>query len=294
MSSPDDWKSFDKLKKLLAYRLVYQRISLFLGAGASAGFGLPDWKVLVDNLYSNSGATRPASPDNTRDAEDLLMGTKYAGDRIKFASAVRTALYQKTDLHPSNMETNRLLSAIAALVMSSVRGHVANVVTFNFDDILETYLKWRGFAVESVDCLPAWNGAADVRVLHPHGLLPIDTTSAIRRGVVFTQLDFDKIVGDAKNQWFQRITDIMRSTTCIFIGISGDDANLTNMLAQVNDSHASSGTEPYWGVRFGRPGDANETRWTNRGVHPIALDYAKTPEVLLEICQLASKIRMAA
>jgi hypothetical protein len=174
MSSPDDWNSSSKIKSLLARRLAQRRLSLFLGPGVSTAFKLPQWSELLDNLYSVAGEKRPAARNNTQDAETLAAKPKYRHDSIKFATDARTALYQGFSIDSLKGSDNPMLSALGALVMSSVRGAAVNVITFNFDDLLETYLRWRGFVVGSVAALPAWNGVSDVTVLHPHGLLPVD------------------------------------------------------------------------------------------------------------------------
>lgn len=286
MSSPSDWDNRERLLDLLAHRLVRKRLSLFLGAGASHAFKLPDWTRLVDNLYAQKALTRPSSRNDTADAESLLV-EHYKSDRVAFAKDVQKALYQDYKHDPSVIETNPLLTAIGALVMSSARGSVAQVMTFNYDDLLEVYLSWRGLTVASVDHLPAWNSDADVEVLHPHGLLHTDMT-APTRGLVLTRLDYDGIVGNSADLWRQRMIGILRSTTCLFIGLSGDDANLTSMLVEVKKAHSSR--EPYWGVRFGC--DTKGPTWSARGVYPLHLkNHDETPALILDICRRAAALR---
>lgn len=289
MSTPEEWDDIDNLINFLARKLVQKRLSLFLGAGASHAFNLPNWTQLVDNLYEMASMARPTPKDDVRDAESLFLN-KYKSDRIAFAKAVQLALYKNYSHQQSALEANPLLSSIGAMVMSSARGRVAHVITLNYDDILESYLKWRGFTVSSVAKLPAWNSDSDVEVLHPHGLLSLDTSQNPASGIVLTQLDYDDIVGNVKDLWRQRIIGTLRSTTCVFLGLSGKDDNLTSILKEVNGSHPSSGVEPYWGVRFDC--DNNENIWLARGVyvHKPA-SHSETPELLMKICQRAAAIR---
>lgn len=295
MGSPDDWGSAAKISNLLAKRLSQRRLSLFLGAGVSAAFALPQWTELIDNLYREARVNRPASKDNLRDAETLAAKPKYKSNPLEFATDLRKSLYQGFSLDKLKGEESPMLSALGALVMSSVRGSAVNVVTFNYDDLLETYLRWRGFVVDSVSALPAWNGSADITVLHPHGCLPVDLKRPVTSGVVVTQKDYDRIVGDAKNYWRQRLTEVLRSTTPVFIGLSGTDSNLTSMLTEVQDCHPSKGTDHFWGLRVTALGDANSCAWNERGVHSFeCATHQDIPPFLMEICRKAAGTRVTA
>lgn len=289
MCVPEDWDDREKLLEYLSLQLIAKRVSLFLGAGISEPFKLPDWKALVNTMFAKARKPRPPGLPDTAAAEWLL--TNHYRDRLSFASAVQESLYSAGTVSNAHLETSPLLSAIGALVMSSVRGNAANVVTFNYDDLLESYLSWRGFAVEAIDVLPRWTSLADVSVLHPHGLLRSDM-SRPNRGVVLTQLDYDEIVGDSKDLWRQRLTSIMRSTTPIFIGLSGDDDNLTNMMNEVSKLHSKGPSVLYWGVRLGLADDPKASKWTARGVFHHPLDkHDDVAPFIMEICRRSAKHR---
>lgn len=292
MGTPDDWEDQEKIVDFLASRLKQRRISIFLGAGVSSALRLPKWGELIDGLFKAAGETRPVPSDNIRDPEKLALSAKYRNNEKLFAEQVRKALYQGFVV--DSLKTNHypLLSALGAMVMSSVRGTATEVVTFNYDDLLEIYLRWRGFVVESVPSLPAWNSATDVRVLHPHGFLPSDLSQPVPGGVVITQKDFERIVGDARNFWRQRITDILRSTTPIFVGLSGDDLNLTQMLTDVEGHHPSKSVDYYWGVRLTNKGDGNGDIWQGRGIRSFELPtHDDVPIFLMDVCRRAAEMR---
>lgn len=293
MSGPDDWDDAEKLKKLLATRLSKRRVSLFLGAGVSAALKLPNWTQLIDNAYNAAGESRKRAPNNTRDADTLAGKPPFKGDPIAFAELIRKALYAGFSINSLRTDENPMLSALGAMVMSSIRGSAVSVVTFNYDDLLETYLRWRGFVVDSVSSLPAWNSATDVTVLHPHGWLPSNLKTPVTSKIVLTQKDYDRIVGDAKNLWHQRMTDIMLSTTPIFVGLSGNDQNLTQMLTYVEDKHPSVGMDHYWGIRFTGKGDENGDIWTSRGVKSFELPNNEAiPPFFMDICRYAAEQRL--
>lgn len=288
MSAPEDWESRERLLDALAYRLTRKRLSLYLGAGASFAFKLPDWTKLVDNLFDQAGESRPTPKNDITQSEELLMD-HFNGDRKAFAKAIQMALYRDYTHDSVAVDANPLLSAIGALVMSSARGSVSHVITLNYDNILEDHLARRGFTVSSVAKLPTWDSDSDIEILHPHGLLDIKTSIEPASAVVLTGLDYDDIVGDVKNLWRQRITNILRSTTCIFIGLSGNDANLTSQLADVSKDHTVTGKEPFWGVRLGT--DSN-SMWKARGVYSVKLSsYDEIPGFIFEICRRAASLR---
>ena len=176
--------------------------------------------------------------------------------------------------------------------MASSRGSVAKIVSFNFDDIIELYLSYFGHDISIGVNLPAWNRCADVLVLHPHGLLPSDLSKPIPRLIVFTQADYDDVIGNTSDEWHEAILGVFRSHTCLFIGLSGNDRNLTSLLKKANDTHACRQTgELYWGIRFALDGDALVPIWEKRGVfHRCVNDYAEIPSILFDICQHAARL----
>ena len=288
MGIAEDWDNQDLLLDMLAQRLLRKRLSLCLGAGASMAFNLPNWTTLVDNLYKISGQPPSTSASDTERSEEVFAA-KYNGDRLRFARDVQLALYQDYVHDPVAVDSNRLLSAIGALVMSSARGSVSQVITLNYDNILEHHLERRGFTVSSLAKLPSWDSDADIEVLHPHGLLDVDQAVVPTSGIVLTGLDYNAIVGNVGDLWRQKITGILRSTTCIFVGLSGSDQNLMNQLYEVNQKHAVTGSEPFWGVRLGR--DEGKA-WRTRGIYSAQLaSHDDIPKFILEICRRAAVMR---
>ena len=194
LSRMRDRASFDHyptLRAFMAEQLLEGRFSLALGAGASIGFGLPTWEKLTDRCHVNSGHPR-APGQSCEDASEDLLAKVFGNDEIAFAEAVRAALYQSANLSLGQLRKAAFLAAVGALTMASSRGHVGRVISFNFDDILETFLGYFGFSTSSVDTLPYWQGRQDVIVLHPHGFLPHNKTNPIKRPIVFPRFTMTK------------------------------------------------------------------------------------------------------
>lgn len=279
------------LKDFLSKQLMQGRLSLVLGAGASFGFGLPSWNELISRSYRISNINNSNNKNNEVAAE-YLLNTVCNTNEIAFASLIRKALYQDFKLSFDVIRKNELLSSVGAITMASRRGNISQVISFNFDDLLEVYLNYFGFDCESIETVPSWSSRADINVYHPHGLLSCKANSEIKRGIVFAQIHYDKIVGDSKNIWRQTLLNILRSNTCLFIGLSGNDNNLTNLLAEVKDTHVSKTRgDIFWGIRFSHnENDPQKEIWEYRGVYQQTLNnYSQIPRWLFEICQLAAQ-----
>lgn len=286
------WTDDDWVKNFLANQLLKGRLSLVLGAGICADLELPSWNKLIDDLYLAKCKVRDVNHTNELAAENLLIN-EFDNDRIAFAKEIRNQLFLQINSNPSRIESSPLLSALGAMVMASARGKVSNVVTFNFDDLLEEYLEARGFAVRAINSLPCWNDYGDVTVLHPHGILSRNLITPITRGVILTSHDFATIIGKESDLWRQKVTDIFRSNTCLFLGLSGQDMNLTNMLQDANQLHTSHvDNDAYWGIRLSIANDPMKSFWEHRGVCNFELPaYKNIPNWLFDICRLAAKKR---
>lgn len=286
MADPASWER-PHLDEFLARQLMRGRLALILGAGASFGFGLPNWDALTDRLLAKA-KYGPRLPGRSNEALADDVWQSCAKDEIMFASMVREALYEDYVTDFASLSAHPLMRAIGALAMPSARGHVSKIVTFNFDDLLETYLAEFGFTADSQADQPMWQSQADVCVLHQHGLLPVNRTKDVSR-VVMTRTHFDRLAADVKDAWKRTVVQLMTSHTCLFIGLSGDDQNLRLMLSDANVAHiARRSNHLYWGVRLTVSAE-NEAMWTdNRVAQHKLLNYDDLPVLLLRVCQIAA------
>lgn len=295
MLSKPEWDNRETLIEFLAAQLNRGSLTLVLGAGVSAAFGFADWEGLVNAAFRVAGKKRPADLGAQHAAERLF--SELGGREDAFAATVREALYADTwmggKITLAQLRQNDLLAAIGALAMASKRGGVNRIVTFNFDDLLEVYLRFHGFDVRSEEHMPAWHTSHDVTVFHPHGLLTSQGAFEYTSPIVFTQAHYDKIVGREQNPWRSAIVNICQGSTCIFIGLSGMDNNVSSILNSVNETHAAKqASHAYWGVRLCKADDQMNDFWEGRGVFPQSfIDYNEYPDFLFEICQQAAAKR---
>ena len=294
MQSRDDFDDDDDLIAYLARQLVNGRLALVLGAGLSVPFGLPDWPSLLKKLYSMRRSRPPKGLSLTRQAEDY-RNHYFKSDRAGFIQAVHDGLYDKMSVDFDLLRQNATLGAIGALVMASRRGSVSEVITFNWDDLLELYLGYHGFAVRHVFEETHWNSRSDVTILHPHGFIPYDLASQPSSSdLVFDQMSYSEVCGDDKRPWRQRMLSTMRTHSCLFIGLSGEDANLDSLLCACGPQHAAiKENTVFWGVRFTTSRSRAEQRsWERRGVYckRVANYESGLPEFLFAICQRAAGV----
>lgn len=294
----------ESLLDLLAQQLSNGRLALFLGAGVTMELqasddglwmGLPNWPTLIKKLYATKGAT---PPDNAT----LLMAAQYfrqhhTTSKDEYLEAVQSALFSGVDLDFSVVRKNDLLGALGALVMSSLRGRVAEVFTFNYDDVLERYLEYHGLVAEPIIEPHFWASSADVVVHHPHGFLPSPGSrhSQTSDDIIFDFKSYAVTTGRSDERWNQKMETVMQSHTCLFIGLSTEDIRVASLMHASKGKHAyDPARDGYWGVAF-NTSDADRQEWADRGIFLFKLaDYrVDLPAFLFQICQRAAKMRRA-
>jgi hypothetical protein len=285
-----EFEDRDKVCDHLSELLSEGRIGLFLGAGISKPMGLPDWNEFVTRLFVTKGKPQPVNLSLERQAEIFKLDC-FDTDFDGYLKFLQQELYKSADTSFKKMISNNTLSAIGSLVMSSRRGSVSEVVTLNWDNLIELYLSYHGFTVQSVIDSQHWASLADVIIYHPHGFIPCDGDNFSKQ-LIFDQSSYSQTVGDLSKAWNQKILTLIRSKFVIFIGLSGDDFNLDSLISHFSSDHIAkiSGC-PFWGVTFTKnTNDPSNKIWKKRGVYPVEItDYENDlPDFLFKICQGAA------
>ena len=289
LSTMSDKASFLDPRDFLASQLIRGQLALVLGAGVSVGFGLPNWPKLLAFLEERLTNKRPDNISDEAFAEKLWRDSGRDDDA--FAEHVSTALYSEYKGTADDLANDRLLASIGALARPAKRGSVSHIVSFNFDDLIEMHLEYFGITCLSTARMPAWDSSrADVKILHPHGLLPFSKTRDATK-IVFTQKDYDRVIGQSSNIWRTKLLDIFSSNTCLFLGLSGKDGNLRSVLEETKDRHvAKKRGDAYWGIRISSDeNDPARDEWDDKGVSQYTLSsYSQLPGFLSEICRRAA------
>lgn len=298
MNVPPTWQNETALIEHLGSQLLEGRLGLFLGAGISRDYGLPDWTGLLTALCAQHHETAPVLGENLVTLGGHLRATYYSNNVPRFLDDVRKVLYGSSTLDFARLRQIDMLAAIGALAMSSTRGSAGKIFTLNYDDLLENYLEFHGFTTCSVTNGNHWASSDDVVIYHPHGLLPL----ADRKGssdIILGTPEYFKIMRE--DIWKPIIDTALRSHTFLYLGLSGEDMHLQSLITGLKGRHAIHGDKNsardricYHGVRFDL--EAGDKRLASvfeaEGVftHPLK-DWNKLPEFLFRICQKARELR---
>jgi hypothetical protein len=282
-------KSRSNLLEYLANELINSRITLFIGSGISLSFKVLGWNDLVQDVCLVAGVKYDPTVGN-----DVLMNYCKAALGNKYKQTVKNSLYKTYNPDLNQIATNKLLVALGALVIGSKRGKVNKVVTYNYDDVLETYLLYHGYMPNSISKVPYIKIDSDIDIYHPHGFLPflIGKDSEI---LVLDQDSYVKSTG-IDNPFYREIESAALSTTCLFIGISGRDRAVNDLLIRSYENHISRYTKnSVQGFIFKLESDIadfEEESLKSKGIFCIKIhDHDEIPIYLSEICQRALIIK---
>jgi len=284
-------------KRDLAKYLVKGELSLFLGAGISASVGMPNWKDLTKNVLINVGFQNEANKisDQTTDAEYRNLMTKVRKelnhDAVKFKEIVKKSLYSKDKLFDLGNFVPPLLSSLGAMMMGSKRGSVKQVVTLNYDNVLELYLSYHGFYTQSVSVLPVRLRDADVTIYHPHGYLPHGSKDEDSEDIILDQHSYDCILGaETDSPWRKLTRNILKSKVVLCVGLSNRDPNLNTLVGSVMKEMTKAGLEQPVGFWLHCDEDAKDEEFEELTKFvPVRVRRHKDyPQFILDICKKAS------
>jgi SIR2-like domain len=287
--SAENWKHDHTLQKHLADLLTSGKLALVIGAGVSKSMGLPSWDELLDQILADLPGPHPNlldTLDPKQKAEFIL--TEYCSGEQAFNDIVKNALYKNFSVDFQSLREHSLLAAIASIAMiGSKKSGSFPVINFNFDDILELYLRFHGFSVQPITNPAGWNNDSEVNIYHLHGFLPHSQGKASNT-IVFDQASFSAAHTD---QWHSKALQILSSRFCLYIGVSGKDGHLDQLILKSIENHpALSETRlPFAGVKFSLEDDPLNFQWKRRKIFVKTLDnWNETPSYLFKICQLAA------
>jgi hypothetical protein len=143
-----------------------------------------------------------------------------------------------------------------------------SVVTFNFDDLLETELGSRKIPVRPVISKDRQWGSG-LRVIHPHGYIP-QSGPISRDNIVFTEPDYHKLTEEVFHWGLSEIVSRLRKNTVLFIGLSMSDPSLRRLL----DATRNSEIPPHWQIQRRHSVHDNEMLATMTEVERRARGYS--------------------
>lgn len=279
-------------KGMLGALLARGELALFLGAGVSFDMRLPNWVELVSACETRAsiavGVGESAKELMARmDVVQTALGKKV------FAQVVREELYPEPlrleRTYPDGIIESGMLIALGAMVMSSSRGSVSDVVTLNFDDVLEWYLHLHGFRVQSISQVPQLTANdADVRIYHYHGFAPLTEVARASKELVFAYNQYlSRMSEDIGAPWPAVLNHIFMTKSILFVGTSLADEDIRLILENAK-THVF-GDRPLGFLIGSGMDEAEVQRVRGLGVVPVVLDaHAAVPRFLLSVCRVAA------
>ena len=182
--------------------------------------------------------------------------------------------------------------AITSLFIGKTRGTAKNVLTYNFDDVLEWYLEFNGLKVNGIGLQNHLLKSGDVNVLHIHGCLPhSDDIVSTRPQIVFSKKEFEDMkVG--KSYVKELMYDFYKRNIFLSVGLSSgslvDDLcpYLRDILNWYNEQGIKRGNP--FGIAFLTSASMNDEHdLIEAGIIPCTIDKHEIPNLVFNISQEA-------
>ncbi len=248
-------KGYNNPFELAKQYAATNKVSLFLGAGVSMDAKLPGWNKLLESLLVQEGGmpfkyineANTAAISNSLADSSIVMGryiiqsfreaikgrkSELANDDFMMQKLldeetekmvkdrVRKALYSEIDTHTRS----KLVKAIASVAR---KNNVENIITYNFDDLIEYELrgqkKFQSIYDETIERTSGMKP-----IYHVHGYLPRD---AEKSGLpVLSETEYHRLYSHM-HHWANVVQlNALYTTTCFFIGFSMTDPNQRRLL----------------------------------------------------------------
>lgn len=224
-----------------------EQLVLVLGAGVSVEYGLPNWDSLLQNLLLTSfeTETKQASEKSIVLAKlftklfspNPLIAARYLRNHYQgnnkneteFDRAVRDALYKHFDKKKKSDTLNEIVQLCVAPGKSP---NLDSIITFNYDDILETHLSKLGIEIpyKVVSQVGQRPTPGELPIFHVHGFLPREGEVVKENKITLSEDIYHEQYNDTYG-WNNMVQlNKYRDCVCLFIGLSLTDPNLRRLL----------------------------------------------------------------
>ena len=304
-------------------------LALFIGAGVSAVVRLPMWGALNSRILEAAPAVlkemfpglwssfendlqklgefgdRGSDPLGILDRIERICSScetlhetgsadpnRFVGNAPSWHRIVKRALYKDMVKYGFEQMFDPELVSLCSLLQGGIRGCAREVVTFNYDDLIESFLHLHGHPYCAVTPLPTvLTPNHGTTVYHPHGYLPLQDASPHEPPfLVLSKQSYDKMQSGRQSHWEDFIAWVLTVRIGLFIGMSGRDPAFTRYFRKAQELAG--------GLRGGRPlafavllGDDNLPRdeWLDSRIIPLEFeDSTAVAEFLALVCQYAA------
>ncbi|HDL00954.1 MAG TPA: hypothetical protein ENH23_01810 [candidate division Zixibacteria bacterium] len=266
------------------------QLCLFLGAGASKGFGLPSWTELIADLLGHKGNSKYIQQLSRKSDKDISKLIDDIDDESQeYLKKVHRALYSSVEENlEAQLQRSPLLLAVSALLTGNCRGRITSIITYNYDNILEQYLQMLGYSVcirtEPYN-LSSW---ADVEINQVHGYLPkIWIEGVTYNNIVLSEKSYRKRRASIDEAWGSFVVNCLHMKCGLFIGLSGDDSSILDIVQRAKDKIIRANDYLGYWLLADDAFDRNYKSIHDVGICPIKLPIKDFPNFLFDICKNA-------
>lgn len=212
--------------------------SFFLGAGVSMDAGGPSWEDLLRRIagyFKGFGLKKDFNKVYSWCGMSPIILGRYLASGSKRLLAVsdylrRYVLYNKVDIEQSDL-IKSICEAVQGPIDNKrnvIAGKVDSIITYNYDDLMETALERNGISTARV-FLKNRNKRNEFPVYHVHGLIP-QMKRDIASTPVFSEKEYHEMYKEAYHWSNVEQLHALDRNTCFFIGMSMKDPNLRRLL----------------------------------------------------------------
>ena len=242
----DEGKEQERLLFELKNRYQEEDLTLVLGAGVSIDAGVLQWNTLINSLLAEmiNVKREDGTPFNGEEIDKIIEKIYGFGDsplalmqyvRLTFDYEDYIKIIHKV-LYDKNPQGGTVLLSEIANLCKPRRKHlgVKNIITYNFDDLLERTLTLKEIEHKSIYRDIDTSDVSSLNIYHVHGFLPHDLSVLVNGtrdiNLVFSEEDYHRIYRDSYC-WSNIVQlNCFRENSCLFIGCSLSDPNLRRLL----------------------------------------------------------------
>lgn len=237
-SFEQDWKSL-RTQFIDNARCAYieNHSTFFLGAGVSMDAGGPSWTELLRKILRRFKRIGSTDFDKVYDAcglSAIILG-RYAVSEEKNLNNLSNYLQRRVLYHNVDPDKSELINAICEAVIGEqedeyivAKGRLDSIITYNYDDIVETALEKKGVSVARI-YLKNRNHRNEFPIYHVHGLIPQENQGIVST-LILSEREYHEMYKEAYNWSNIEQLHALDRNTCFFIGMSMTDPNLRRLL----------------------------------------------------------------
>lgn len=226
-------KSFKQHCKIASLQQLHQaymdrNLTIFCGAGISMESGIPSWNELLVRCFLRSSNLTSSYTNvqyemlskKLRLNQSILARMIKNANKKNFYKIVHQILYEDV-----NTEETNTITAIMNLCEPSKNGGIKSIVTYNFDNLLETNFEKRGIKHHNGTNVPNDH----LPIYHVHGFLPRNFDENENYHLVFSEDEYHEQYLNPYTSSTLKQMNALSSNICLYVGISFTDPNMRRL-----------------------------------------------------------------